>query len=61
MITMLTSTVIAILIITLLPADKLGPGMSLLLIFLVVALAAVSNTVNVAALALNKERFEKLK
>ena len=53
------STVIAILIILLLPTKKLSTGLSLLLIFLVFALAFIGNTANIVALALNRERYER--
>ncbi len=51
------STVLTILILFLLPTKELNLGYSLLLIFLVAALGFISNTVNLIALVLNKERF----
>ena len=58
---MALSTVIAILVIILMPIDKSNFSLGLLLIFLVVALAFISNTVNIIALILNKERIERKK
>ena len=58
---MALSTVLAILIIILMPIDKSNFALGLLLIFLVVALAFICNTVNIAALILNKERIERKK
>ena len=55
-ITMAASTVLAILIIFLLPADSEHMIRNILLVVLVFALAFISNTVNVIALALNRER-----
>ena len=51
------STVLTMLIIFLLPTKELNFGYSFLLIFLVAALGFISNTVNLIALVLNKERF----
>lgn len=56
---MAISTLIAILIIILLPINDLGIGMSILLVFLIVTLWFFSNTVNLVALALNNERTMK--
>lgn len=53
------STVLAILIILLLPVKGLSAARSLLLVGLVAALAFISGTVNFVALVLNKERFQK--
>ena len=55
-ITLAASTVLAILIIFLLPADSEHMIRNILLVVLVFALAFISNTVNVIALALNRER-----
>ena len=52
------STVLAILIILLLPVKGLSAARSLLLVGLVAALAFISGTVNFVALVLNKERFQ---
>lgn len=52
------STVLAILIILLLPIKGLSAARSLLLVGLVAALAFISGTVNFVALVLNKERFQ---
>lgn len=52
------STVLAILIIFLLPVKGLSAARSLLLVGLVAALAFISGTVNFVALVLNKERFQ---
>lgn len=52
------STLLAILIIILLPVKKIGIGLGLLLIGLIVILAFISNTVHVVALALNKEKYD---
>ena len=57
MITMLISTVLAIVIIMLLPSDHGHFARNYFLIVLVCCLAAISNTVHLAALALNKERY----
>ena len=51
------STVLTMLIIFLLPTKELNFGYSFLLIFLIAALGFISNTVNLIALVLNKERF----
>ena len=51
------STVLTMLIIFLLPTKELNFRYSFLLIFLVAALGFISNTVNLIALVLNKERF----
>ncbi|MBE6851600.1 MAG: helix-turn-helix transcriptional regulator [Ruminococcus sp.] len=59
MITMLLSTLLAIAIIALMPTDSNYVIRTVITIVLVVSLAFVSNTVNIVALALNKERFEK--
>ena len=59
-VTMAISTVLAIIIIFLLPADSLHMARTILLIVLVAALAMISSTVNLVALGLNKERFEGL-
>lgn len=52
------STVLAILIILLLPVKGLSAARSLLLVGLVAALAFISGTVNFVALVLNRERFQ---
>ena len=52
------STVLAILIILLLPIKGLSAVRSLLLVGLVAALAFISGTVNFVALVLNRERFQ---
>jgi hypothetical protein len=53
---MAVSTLLAVWIILLLPSDSAHMARSILLILLVVALALISNTLNIVALALNKER-----
>ena len=53
---MLISTLVAIAIIILLPAKKLGLALTVLLIALVVILAFIGNTVNIVAMIYNKER-----
>ena len=58
-ITMGISTLLAILIIFLLPSDSAHMAKNILLVVLVFALALISNTVNLIALGLNKERYEK--
>ena len=58
-ITMVISTLIAISVIVLLPTKIIGSSTSIILIILVIALALISNTVNIFALSYNKERFEK--
>ena len=57
-VTMAISTVLAIAIILLLPSDSAHAGRNILLVVLVFALALIGNTVNAAALAWNKERFD---
>lgn len=53
------STLLAMLIILLLPINKIGLGLGLLLIALVVALAFINNTVHIfVALALIKEKYD---
>ena len=53
------STALTMLILFLLPTKELNLGYSLLLIFLIAVLGFINNTVNVIALFLNKERFQK--
>ena len=60
-VTMAISTVLAIAIILLLPADSLHMAKMILLIIMVAALATISNTVNLVALGLNRERFDGLR
>jgi transcriptional regulator with XRE-family HTH domain len=55
-VSMAVSTLLAVWIILLLPSDSAHMARSILLILLVVALALISNTLNIVALALNKER-----
>lgn len=55
-VSMAVSTLLAVWIILLLPSDSAHMTRSILLIVLVVALALISNTLNIVALALNKER-----
>lgn len=55
-VSMAVSTLLAVWIILLLPSDSAHMARSILLIVLVVALALISNTLNIVALALNKER-----
>ena len=55
-VSMAVSTLLAVWIILLLPSDSAHMARSILLIVLVVALAFISNTLNIVALALNKER-----
>lgn len=55
-VSMAVSTLLAVWIILLLPSDSAHMARSVLLILLVVALALISNTLNIVALALNKER-----
>ena len=55
-VSMAVSTLLAVWIILLLPSDSTHMARSILLILLVVALALISNTLNIVALALNKER-----
>lgn len=52
------STILAMLIIIILPIEKIGIGLGFLLIGLTVMLAFVSNTVHIVALALNKEKYD---
>ena len=58
-VTFIISTVLAMAIICLMPFDKDNMAKGIVLIILIVALAFISNTVNIVALALNHERFEK--
>lgn len=55
-VSMAVSTLLAVWIILLLPSDSAHMTRGILLIVLVVALALISNTLNIVALALNKER-----
>ena len=58
---MAISTMLAIAIILLLPADSLHMAKMILLIIMIAALATISNTVNLVALGLNRERFDGLR
>ena len=58
---MAISTMLAIAIILLLPADSLHMARTILLIVLVAALAMISSTVDLVALGLNRERFDGLR
>ncbi|MBQ6676117.1 MAG: helix-turn-helix domain-containing protein [Ruminococcus sp.] len=59
MLTLLASTVIAMAIILLIPLGNGETVRGAVMIALVIALAFISNSVNIAALWLNNERFEK--
>ena len=59
MLTLLASTVIAMAIILLIPLGNGETVRGVVMIALVIALAFISNSVNIAALWLNNERFEK--
>ena len=55
---MAASFVLVLLIIFLLPSDSAHMVRNILLVILVFVLALISNTVNIVALAMNKERFD---
>lgn len=57
-VTMIISTILAILIIILLPTQGQSMIRSIIMVIMVVALAFIGNTVNLVALAMNKERYE---
>lgn len=57
-ITMFISSILAIAIIHLLPVKAMDASISILLVILVAILAIISNTVNIFAIAYNKERFQ---
>ena len=57
MLLMAVSTVIAILLILLIPFNKEHFIQSLVVIVLIIALAFISNTLNIVALAQNKEKY----
>lgn len=59
MLTLLASTAIAMAIILLIPLGNGETVRGVVMIALVIALAFISNSVNIAALWLNNERFEK--
>lgn len=59
MLTFIISTVLAIVLILIVPFDTEHILRSILTILLIIGLVFIGNTVNIVALALNKERFEK--
>lgn len=56
---MVISTIIAVILIYLVPFNKGDTVRSLLTILLIIGLAFISNTLNIVALAQNKEKYEK--
>ena len=59
MLVMLISTVIAIILIFLIPISKDNMIRSMITVLLIIGLAVISNALNLVALAQNKERYEK--
>ena len=59
MLVMLISTVIAIILIFLIPISKDNMIRSMITVLLIIGLAVISNALNLVALAQNKERCEK--
>ena len=57
-VTMIISTILAILIIILLPTQGQSMVRSIILVIMVAALVFIGNTVNLVALAMNKERYD---